>query len=96
VGLEVQVYSFLTSALDGGEWSTPNPGHFIPVPIESLNRWLGGLQSRSDILGQRKHICPFQVLTLDRLACSLVAILTELSQLLIQLDMLLLFIVFML
>jgi hypothetical protein len=29
-GLEVQFHSFLTSALDGGEWSVSHPGLFTP------------------------------------------------------------------
>ena len=28
--MELQLSSFLTSASDGGGWSTPLPGHFIP------------------------------------------------------------------
>jgi len=27
-GVEVQLHSFLTLALDGGEWSATHPGHF--------------------------------------------------------------------
>jgi hypothetical protein len=29
-GVEVQLYAFLTSALDGGEWSASCPGRFTP------------------------------------------------------------------
>jgi len=29
-GLEVQLNAFLTSALDGGEWSASFPGRFTP------------------------------------------------------------------
>jgi len=29
-GGEVQLHSFFTSTLDGGEWSTSHPGHFTP------------------------------------------------------------------
>jgi hypothetical protein len=37
-GVDVQIHIFLTSALDGGEWSAPRPGRFTPgkeytVPI---------------------------------------------------------------
>jgi hypothetical protein len=41
---------FLTSALDGGEWSASRPGRFIPQVKStwySLDRRLGGPQSRS-------------------------------------------------
>jgi len=31
VGVEVQLHAFLTSALDGGEWSAPRPGRFTPM-----------------------------------------------------------------
>ena len=39
----------LTSALDGGEWSTPRPGRFTPWERTrySFYRRLGGPQSRS-------------------------------------------------
>jgi hypothetical protein len=30
-GVEVQLHAFLTSALDGGEWSASRPGRFTPV-----------------------------------------------------------------
>jgi hypothetical protein len=30
-GLEVQLHSFLTSALDGGEWSMPRPSRITPT-----------------------------------------------------------------
>jgi hypothetical protein len=30
-GVEVQFHAFLTSALEGGEWSASRPGRFIPV-----------------------------------------------------------------
>jgi hypothetical protein len=43
-------YSFLTSALDGGEWSASHPGCALPPgkePRYPLDRRLGGPQSRS-------------------------------------------------
>jgi len=36
---EVQLHSFLTSALDTDEWSTSRPGHFTLVPIQGNTRW---------------------------------------------------------
>jgi hypothetical protein len=33
---------FLTSALDGGEWSASRPGRFTPREIASGNHWTGG------------------------------------------------------
>jgi hypothetical protein len=47
-------YSYLTSALDGGEWSASRPGRALPPGKESrysLYRWLGGPQSRSGSRG---------------------------------------------
>jgi hypothetical protein len=33
---------FLTSALDGGEWSGSHPGRFIPGEIATGTHWMGG------------------------------------------------------
>jgi hypothetical protein len=46
-------YSFLTSALDGGEWSASRPGE--RTPLYPLYRRLGGPQSRSGHRGYRKN-----------------------------------------
>jgi hypothetical protein len=44
-GGEVQLHALLTSALDGGEWSTSLPCHFTPWEItpgtHSLGSWVG-------------------------------------------------------
>jgi hypothetical protein len=53
---------FLTSALDGGEWSASGPGHFTPgetpqVPT-GLDRRVGGPQSRSGAMEKRKFLAP--------------------------------------
>jgi hypothetical protein len=47
----------LTSALDGGGWSTPRPGHFAPGKETRylLHRRLGGPQGRS---GRVRKILP--------------------------------------
>jgi hypothetical protein len=44
-GVETQLYAFLTSALDGGEWSASRPGGFTPgekapVPIGEEAVWV--------------------------------------------------------
>jgi hypothetical protein len=47
-------YPFLTSALDGGEWSASRPGRALPPgkePRYPLDRRLGGPQSRSGCRG---------------------------------------------
>jgi hypothetical protein len=44
--VEVKLYSFLTSALEGGGWSAPRSGRFTPgkdsVPIVQEARWASG------------------------------------------------------
>jgi hypothetical protein len=44
-GLEIGLYTFLTSALCGVAWSFPHPGHFIigeasPIPFEENTGWV--------------------------------------------------------
>jgi hypothetical protein len=39
-------YSYLTSALDGGEWSVSRPGRALPLSVP-MDKRLGGPQSRS-------------------------------------------------
>jgi hypothetical protein len=52
-GMEVQLHSFLTSALDGGEWPASRPGRFkLRYP---LDRKLRGHQSRSWRGGEEKN-----------------------------------------
>jgi hypothetical protein len=50
-GVEVQLHAFLISELDGGEWSASRSGRFTPG---SLDRRLGGTQSRSRHSGEEK------------------------------------------
>jgi hypothetical protein len=41
-GMEVFLYAFLTSALDGGELSASRLGRFIPTPgTHSIGGWMG-------------------------------------------------------
>ena len=49
--------SFLTSALDTGEWSTWHPGHFTSSEEHLLKRRLGGSTAGLDILEKRKICC---------------------------------------
>jgi hypothetical protein len=54
-GVDVYIHIFLTSALDGGEWSVSRPVRFTPWGMSARypeNRRLGGPQSRS---GQREE-----------------------------------------
>jgi hypothetical protein len=40
--MEVYLHEFLTSALDGGEWSALRPGGFIPRERAPGTQWIGG------------------------------------------------------
>jgi hypothetical protein len=82
-GVEVQLYEFLTSALDGGRWSASCSGRFTyrgKSPRYPLDRRLGGPQNRSGHGGEEKnsHNCTRPELILGRPARSLVSVLTEL------------------
>jgi hypothetical protein len=41
-GVDVWIYSFLTSALAGGEWSASLPGRFTPEERDPGTHWIGG------------------------------------------------------
>jgi hypothetical protein len=63
---EIQLHAFLTSTLDGGEWSGSRPGHFTPREIAAGTHWIGGwvgirasLDGRS---GKEKNSQPMPVL----------------------------------
>jgi hypothetical protein len=58
-GKRYSSYSFLTSALDGGEWSASRPGRALPRgkdPRHQLYRRLDGPQSWSGRRSYRKKI----------------------------------------
>jgi hypothetical protein len=60
-GVDVYIHIFLTSALVGGEWSVSRSGRFIfweKLPRYPLDRSLGGPQSRSGRLGEKKVLDP--------------------------------------
>jgi hypothetical protein len=59
--MAVYFHTFLTSLLDGGEWSASRPGRFTlqgKSPWYQLDRRLGGPQSRSGRGGEKKHSQP--------------------------------------
>jgi hypothetical protein len=78
-GVEVQLHAFLTSALDGGEWSASFPAHFTPPPPQGKNplypfdRRPSAPQSQSGRSGKEKksHHCPCQELNHSHSAHSL-------------------------
>jgi hypothetical protein len=41
-GVEVEVHIFLTSALDGGQWSASRPGRFTLGERAPGTHWVGG------------------------------------------------------
>jgi hypothetical protein len=63
-------YSFMTSALDAGQWSASRPGRALPRgkdPLYPLDRRLGELQSRSGHGGLWKNpFCLCRGSNLDR------------------------------
>jgi len=56
--VELQIYSFLTSALDGCQRSVSHPGHFQPGKERryQLNRRTGGHQRKSKCFGEEKSL----------------------------------------
>jgi hypothetical protein len=72
--VEVDLHSFLTSALDGGEWSLSNLGLFAPgeEPKYQLDRSLCGPQSLSGCIAHARiqtHSIVIMVTTLSQLSC---------------------------
>jgi hypothetical protein len=57
--IQSQVYSFLSLALDGGEWLVPPPVRFTPREKlkQPLKMRLGGLQDRNGHFGKTKNVC---------------------------------------
>ena len=57
---EVQLHLFLTSPLDGGQWSTSRPSRFTPVKCAGTHPIGGWVRPRAslDILEKRKFVCP--------------------------------------
>jgi hypothetical protein len=41
-GVEIYLHAFLTSALDGGEWSASRPGRFTSRERAPGTHWIGG------------------------------------------------------
>ena len=59
--VEVPLQSFLSSALDGGEWLNSHTGRFNHAEERrhpANNRRLGGAQRRSGNFGQEKNLSP--------------------------------------
>jgi hypothetical protein len=41
-GVDVEIHTFLNSALDGGKWSASRPGRFAPRERTPGIHWIGG------------------------------------------------------
>jgi len=50
--VEVQLHQFLTSALDGGEWSASRPGRFSLRLRAHGTHWVGGLSGSQSQCGR--------------------------------------------
>jgi hypothetical protein len=75
--------SFLTSALEGGEWSALRPCRFTPEERAHSTHWIEswvGSGAGLDAVEKRKFACPCRESKPGLLACSLVAMRTELSR----------------
>jgi hypothetical protein len=58
--VNVRIYVFLTSALDGGEWSASRPGRFTPgkSPRYPLDKKLDGTRTSLEEVKKRKILPP--------------------------------------
>jgi hypothetical protein len=56
--VEVYLHAFLTSALDGGEWSASRPGCFTPGRTPDIHWRRGGHRSRFGRGGEEKNSQP--------------------------------------
>jgi len=55
---EVLLQSFLTSTLDGGQWSNTRPDSFMDKHIAPLNTRLAGTHKHPGSLGEGKQLLP--------------------------------------
>jgi hypothetical protein len=82
LGSGAWLHAFLTSALDGGEWSVSGPQG--KIPWYPLDRKLGGPQSRSGRCGEEKNSQPLTGPELPIIQLVAQRYTTELSQLQLQ------------
>jgi hypothetical protein len=63
-GVEVQLHTFLTSALDGGEWSASCPADFTPREYDPGTQWTGSLvgprAGLDTAVAKIKYPCPYR------------------------------------
>jgi hypothetical protein len=79
-----QIYPFLTSVLDGSQWSKPHPSYFTPgkEPQFPLNRRQGALQRWSGHFEGEESLVPARIQDPDRPLHTVVNTPTTLSLLL--------------
>jgi hypothetical protein len=64
-GVEVEILAFLTSALDGSEWSVSRPDNFTPGGRTSSTYWIGGWvgsRAESGRCGENKSLLSLLVI----------------------------------
>ena len=79
-GSRIQLHSFLTSALDGGGWSTLCPGQSTSgknLSIQWIGSWVDPRATLND-LKKRKTLVPARIQMLDHPACNLFTLATPL------------------
>jgi hypothetical protein len=68
-GVDVYILIFLTSALDGGEWSASHPGHFTPEErapgTHCIGGWVGPRTGLDDV--EKRKFLPLPRLELRHL-----------------------------
>jgi hypothetical protein len=77
--VKVQLHVFLTSAVDGGEWSASRPGHFSTGIKAHGTHWIGGLAGITaglDAVAKRKisNHCPRRELNPGRSTFEMITI----------------------
>jgi hypothetical protein len=66
-GMELQLHSFLISAIDGGEWLVSRSGRFISGETAVGTHWIGGwVGPRAGLEAVVKRRIPFLVLARNR------------------------------
>jgi hypothetical protein len=72
-GVEVQLHTFLTSALDGGEWPASHPSCFTPRERAPGTHWIEGWVGPRASLGTMVNVkiaSPAKTQTPDHIECN--------------------------
>jgi len=68
---EVQIHSFLNSAIDGVVWLTSRTIHLI-IPVRTWEAWVGPRTSLDVLDKKEKYVAPVGIRTAESPACNLV------------------------